>query len=199
MTHESTSVEGGAGASRRQALRTAVAGVAAVVGGGLLTVGAAAPASAAQQLWRWCRRCSGLWFSGNSTRGRCPAGDGGHDSTGSGNYILKEDQDGGRGQSGWRWCADCQGLWFSGRVGYGTCPAGGGHWSIGPYPVTSALYRLEDIGNRDGPGGQEQWRFCAKCFGLFFDGNSPGVSGVCPRDHAHHSITGSGNYLLRQV
>ena len=36
--------------------------------------------------WRWCRKCQGLAFAGNST-GACPAG-GPHDFTGSNNYSL---------------------------------------------------------------------------------------------------------------
>jgi hypothetical protein len=40
-----------------------------------------------QSGWRWCSKCQGLWFSGNPTDGRCPAG-GPHSSQPSGNYFL---------------------------------------------------------------------------------------------------------------
>ena len=39
-----------------------------------------------QENWRWCNKCQGLFFAGNS-RGVCPAG-GTHNSGGSGNYGL---------------------------------------------------------------------------------------------------------------
>jgi len=39
-----------------------------------------------QENWRWCNKCQGLFFAGNS-RGVCPAG-GNHNSDGSGNYGL---------------------------------------------------------------------------------------------------------------
>jgi Zn finger protein HypA/HybF involved in hydrogenase expression len=37
--------------------------------------------------WRWCRKCQGLFFAGNQTNGRCPAG-AGHDPKDSGEYSL---------------------------------------------------------------------------------------------------------------
>ncbi|MBO4273425.1 hypothetical protein [Microbispora triticiradicis] len=65
-------------------------------------------------------------------------------------------------------------------------------------PHVSSYYLIEDVGNRDSPGGQEQWRWCYKCAGMFFDGNTPGGSGRCPKDGLIHAVTG-GSYVLRQV
>ena len=72
----------------------------------------------------------GLWFGGNATPGRCPAG-GGHTRRGSGNYELRVASDGGGGQDFWRWCRKCQGLWYAGNARSGRCPAGRGHSMIG--------------------------------------------------------------------
>ena len=49
----------------------------------------------AQRNWRWCNKCQGLWFAGNSVNptGKCPAG-GGHTQGGSGDYALFGDPDG---------------------------------------------------------------------------------------------------------
>jgi hypothetical protein len=38
--------------------------------------------------WRRCRKCEGLFFSGNQTQGLCPTG-GLHDATNSGKYQLR--------------------------------------------------------------------------------------------------------------
>jgi len=38
--------------------------------------------------FHWCSRCEGLFAVGNSTTGWCPA-TGGHDGTGSGEYVLR--------------------------------------------------------------------------------------------------------------
>jgi hypothetical protein len=37
--------------------------------------------------WKWCGKCQGLFFSGNGTEGKCPAGEG-HDGSDSLNYHL---------------------------------------------------------------------------------------------------------------
>jgi len=190
--------------SRRQVLRLGVTGI-AMLGSGMISMGTATPAAAAQALWRWCERCSGLWFAGNASRGRCPAGasyDGGHYSTGSANYVLKFASEGGSGQSLWKCCAKCQGLWYGGTSSFGSCSGNGGrHSSITDNPpyTFSSDYLLEDVSHRDRPGGQNQWRWCFKCLGLFFDGISPGASGICPKDHAHHGLMGSADYVLRQL
>ncbi|MFI8438815.1 hypothetical protein ACIGJO_34820 [Streptomyces sp. NPDC079020] len=40
---------------------------------------------------------------------------------------------------------------------------------------------------------QTNWRYCNKCFGLWFNGNP--TNGVCPAGGSHTSV-GSFNYLL---
>jgi hypothetical protein len=43
-------------------------------------------------------------------------------------------------------------------------------------------------------GGQEDWRWCQKCEGLFFAGHT--THGKCPADGQPHTLQGSGNYRL---
>lgn len=43
---------------------------------------------AAQDNWRWCSKCEGLFFGGNPTHGKCPADGQPHTLQGSGNYRL---------------------------------------------------------------------------------------------------------------
>jgi hypothetical protein len=191
-----------AGLSRRGFLRVSGrTGITVIAAGGLL---AASPltAQATQHLWRWCARCQGMWYSGNDTHGSCPAGDifdGGHHSDGSGDYNLKADYDGGAGQTPWRWCGKCQGLFF-GDGGGGRCPAGGpvpGHLPFSErLGAISGIYRIETSTDNDGPGAQRNWRFCFKCTGLFFAGNS--TFGRCPAG-ATHDPARSGDYLLREI
>src|SRR4030095_12154947 len=120
----------------------------------------------------------------------CPAGPGGH--TGGGNYILVRNTANAPGQQNWRWCSKCEGLYFAGNPG-SVCPAGpGGHTAGGNYTLEQDIGPLID---NVGPGynGQDNWRWCSKCHGLFFAGN-PGS--VCPAGPGGHSKTGSGNYIL---
>lgn len=41
----------------------------------------------AQENWRWCNKCQGMFFAGQPTKGACPAG-GEHSQDGSGNYRV---------------------------------------------------------------------------------------------------------------
>ncbi|NUW31416.1 hypothetical protein HTZ77_08265 [Nonomuraea sp. SMC257] len=190
---------------RRSALRLVAAASVAAVSGLAVT---ARPALAAQHLWGTCTRCRVLWFTGNGTRGGCPAGDildGGHHHFGI-DWMVKTVEDGGAGQPGWRWCAWCQALWFNGGTGGSACPSSriSAHSPIGPVVVgqptaVSGEYVLEDITNRDRPGGFSGWRWCFKCSGLWdATSNSLYTGNVCPRDRQPHSLAGSGDYLLRR-
>ncbi len=136
----------------------------------------------AQDNWRWCHKCQGLFFAGNPGS-HCSAG-GAHDKTGSGNYFLVQNSPLYPGQANWRWCHKCQGLYFAGHPG-SHCPAGGAHDNTG-----SGNYSL--INQNPLAPGQHGWRWCHKCQGLYFAGN-PGS--VCPSGGAHDQA-GSGDYSL---
>lgn len=145
----------------------------------------------AQRDWRWCNRCQGLFFAGNSTTGACPAG-GGHDYGGSGNYALLA-----YGASApppppgvqwdWSWCSRCQGLFFAGRFPPRPCPAGGDHL-VGSGSYTPFW--------GDGVAGSKQggWRWCRRCQGMFFLLNSA-PHRPCPAG-GDHDATGSGNFMI---
>lgn len=77
-----------------------------------------------QTEWRWCKKCEGLFFTGNGTNGVCPAGEK-HDPSESGQYAVQVAKEG--GQSGWRRCKKCEGLFFVDGDRRGTCPAGKEH------------------------------------------------------------------------
>jgi hypothetical protein len=129
--------------------------------------------------WKWCRKCQVLCFAGGAQLGACQAG-GDHDHSGSGNYVLVQNEPSAPGQSNWKWCNKCQELCFAGTSHIGTCPAGGAHDHTGS-------------GNYVIGGGQSNWKWCNKCQALAFAGN-PQV-GPCPNG-GNHDHTGSGDYTL---
>jgi len=139
--------------------------------------------------WRWCHKCQGLFFSGGqSSTGTCPSG-GQHDKTVSGNYALAHNSPEFPGQSDWRWCHKCYGLFFSGgQSSAGTCPAGGQHEK-----TISGNYTLAH-NSPEFPSQQSDWRWCHKCYGLFFS-NGQSSTGNCPAG-GQHEKTISGNYTL---
>jgi Ricin-type beta-trefoil lectin domain-like len=80
--------------------------------------------TAGQSNWRWCDKCSGLFYNGYPTHGVCPTG-GEHNGTNSWNYHLNS----AGGQSNFRWCNKCYSMHFGGIKG--VCPAGGEHSTVG--------------------------------------------------------------------
>lgn len=138
-----------------------------------------------QRNWRSCRRCQSLFFAGNPTSGACPLG-GGHDRTGSFNYLMPtyDAPLPPQVQDGWRWCWRCQGMFFGPFVG--RCPLGGGHQAVG-----SSNYAMYVHDGRS-PRMQVGWRSCGPCQSLFFAG---GPITACAAGGAHNPA-GSWQYLM---
>jgi len=147
--------------------------------------------------WRWCKKCQGLFYSGNPDQGACPSG-GKHDASSSGYYDAVIGDNIAGAQNFWRWCYKCEGLFYSGNPDQGACPAGGKHdgSQSGHYSVV--------VGNAPATGlTQVGWRWCGKCQGLFYSGNPD--QGACPSGGKHDG-SASGPYgasfetnLLNQI
>jgi len=141
-----------------------------------------------QDGWRWCSKCSNLWFSGNGA-GVCAKG-GGHDASGSYKYKLPHGGPNPKGgsQGQWRWCRKTQGMAFSGN-GQHKCPGGGHHDHTGSFD-----YHLN---HGKGHAGQNQWRWCCKCQELFHGELGTNIKKTkCPVTGGNHDPTGSHDYVL---
>ncbi|MDT5199368.1 MAG: hypothetical protein QOH34_890 [Mycobacterium sp.] len=86
-------------------------------------------------------------------------------------------------QDQWRFCAKCFGMFYFGdpNANRGRCSVGGAHQGFGfnfvlPHDVPEA------------PGTQQAWRFCFKCFGMFYDGDQQGNKGRCPAGAGHEAF-----------
>lgn len=89
----------------------------------------ARPDGQGQRNWRWCSKCSGLYFGGTQSSA-CPRGNT-HDGMGSADYILvSQEPTTVFAQPGWLWCSRCQGLYYSGGPP-APCSSGGPHSSSG--------------------------------------------------------------------
>ncbi len=84
------------------------------------------PAASGQHGWRWCQKCSSLFYGPGQAASRCAAG-GTHDGTTSGDYALVSDDRTAPGQKDWKWCRKCQSLFYGPFESQSRCPAGAGH------------------------------------------------------------------------
>jgi hypothetical protein len=154
-----------------------------------LIIPTTAPAEAKiQSDWRWCEKCTGLfWTDNNPVGGVCPVG-ATHDRGPSSNYTLIIDDPTAAGQHDWRWCEKCAGMFWAGDAPEsGTCPAGGAHKrGVSDYAV---------LMDKPNALGQNNWRWCHKCSGLFWTDDAP-VGGRCPAGGAHERGQSSDYSLL---
>jgi hypothetical protein len=83
-------------------------------------------------------------------------------------------------QRGWRFCNKCRAMFWNGASdNKGVCPAGGGHNALG------FLFNIHyDTGKPAVPNVQYDWRFCSKCWTMFWDGD-PNNKGRCQKGGGH--------------
>jgi hypothetical protein len=106
-------------------------------------------------------------------------------------------------QGGWRWCFKCEGLWFR-DSGDRSCPYDllvSGSW--GPHAEESHFPGHGVSGNytvkfsSDNSGGQDHWRYCWQCSGMFFVGPDGNRRGRCAGGtDARHDPSQSGAYRI---
>jgi hypothetical protein len=98
-------------------------------------------AGGVQYGWRYCSKCSTLFYSGFATKGHCPAG-GAHFAQGFNFGLSYQAAATAHAQTEWRFCDRCFALFWNGGSAKGRCPAGGGHNAQGftfSIPYTTAI------------------------------------------------------------
>jgi hypothetical protein len=148
---------------------------------GLATARPASAYPVAQQWWRYCYRCKGLfWKELPGEVGFCAAG-GRHiwDYGTSFNYVLPFDTTFGNlgwpgYQPDWRFCGDCFQLTYAGfEVGW--CPGHGRHLPLGPGYSHNYHLPLQEWGFVPDPRiHQAGWMYCGRCQNLSYVGGGPG-------------------------
>lgn len=141
-----------------------------------------------QSEWRFCNKCFVMFYNGYPTKGSCPVG-GQHTGQGFDFRPYHNPTTVARfHQTSWRYCNKCFNLFFDGYPTKGRCPRdGGAHVAQG---FTFQLY-FTNTAQRVAPTGdtfQTAWRFCNKCFALFYDGYP--TKGMCPVDRRGHTAQG---------
>jgi hypothetical protein len=89
---------------------------------------------------------------------------------------------------GWRRCGYCKGLFFDGYESKGVCPGRrGGHVPEAQGHDFYLKYGMTPIGSQ-----QDNWRFCDKCYGMFFLPQN--ANSICSAGGNHHAA--SESYVL---
>ena len=142
-----------------------------------------APSVSRSTGWQLCSKCqAGTHFSG--FQGVCWYG-GGHVPVDSTDYGFEiGDFDDVQNQSHFHRCVKCQSLFWSAPSdpNTGFCPDGGNHDSDG------LELRVPHTSVERTPMRQPDWRFCMKCFTLFFQW--PPEKTRCPKDQGQHKPAG---------
>ncbi len=91
-------------------------------------------------------------------------------------------------QDNWRFCNKCHALWWNGSDRKGVCPVDGAEHD----GANSWNFDLQaNVGNP--PGTQDNWRFCNKCFVLWWNGASQ--KGPCAAG-GDHDPTNSWDFAV---
>ncbi len=111
---------------------------------------------------------------------------GGHVAENSWNFFLPNDHQVGSplaGQSDWRFCRKCHSLFwaFQGSPAGSICQAGDAH-----DPAGWNFSLPNDHQGATASTGQPQWRYCAHCHGLFWNGQPAGSR--CPAGGEHAAV-----------
>ena len=140
--------------------------------------------------WRYCRKCHVMFTLEGDLR-TCAAG-GQHEQQGYRFRLPTGTAETATVQRNWAACRSCQAMFFKGYPRKGRCPANAkftrdnGHEDARIYRYALA----HDIAARG--RAQDQWRFCAKCYAMFFDGSAD--KGACAAGGGH--VAQGYNFVL---
>lgn len=85
-------------------------------------------------------------------------------------------------QDRWQLCTKCYSMFYNGYKTKGRCKAGSGHVAAGAFNAMGKNYLLPyDAAGT--PTAQTEWRYCNKCFVIFYNGYP--TKGRCAAGNAH--------------
>jgi hypothetical protein len=147
-----------------------------------------------QDGWVPCRKCGLLFFSPEAKESNCPIG-GAHEIDVSSVVFhvatVRPGKEAGTFQDRWSKCRKCKSMFFDG-FSRGRCSVRNppdlreGHKAVG------VVYHLPH--EMPGPG-QNQWRFCSKCFSLHFQPASGGAPCAAGGQHVAMALDFRLNHL----
>lgn len=115
-----------------------------------------------QTKWRFCVKCSAMFYNGFDGRGSCPSDGQAHAPAGWNFQLPHEGPETDRVQRNWQFCRKCFAMHWSPAKDQ-VCNLGGRH-----DPTGSWTFVLPH-GSPETPLEQTGWRFCVKCSNLFWE------------------------------
>ena len=145
-----------------------------------------------QAEWRFCQNCHCMFFHGFNEFGVCPKG-GQHSPAGFTFNLPFDEPLTGQNQEHWRFCAKCFSMFFNEKLDNLTAVCAKDHGLHAKGGSVNFVLPFGPPGATDTATAQANWRFCAKCFVMFFAGFD---GGVCAKDGGSHFQGGSVNFVL---
>lgn len=136
------------------------------------------------QAFRFCHRCQTLFYEGKNEaagtpKGLCPAG-ASHEAMGYNFEIPARATPSSNAQDRWRFCGTCWAMFYDGYSQKGACPGrSSGHTRETRFHHNFAL--PHDVAGT--ATAQTEWRFCNKCYVMFYDGYE--AKGRCTAGDGH--------------
>jgi hypothetical protein len=134
--------------------------------------------------WRFCNKCQSLFFDGYPQKGNCSAG-GTHIAEGYKFAMPYNTPETSTAQTKWRFCDQCYDMFYDGTAEKGACSGGHRQEISGEHDADGYNFSLPHSGQENSKA-QANWRYCNKCFMLFFDGYPD--KGVCAKGSGHTSV-----------
>jgi hypothetical protein len=143
--------------------------------------------------WRNCKKCQVMFnVEGENV---CAAG-GAHVQAGPQFRLPFGVPETPNAQTKWRMCKNCKAMFYNGYKGKGQCPANetvhNGKKIGGPHVADPEFQYVLPHDVPEKPTTQSQWRFCSKCFALFYNGFPK--KGICKAGGEH--VAAGYNFVM---
>lgn len=131
-----------------------------------------------QAQWRFCSKCSVLFYDGSDTKGSCPSDGQQHHAEGLDFHLPHDGPATDTSQRDWMFCRKCFAMhWAPAETQ--VCNLGGRHDPNGSWNFVLPHSTPET------PSAQSGWRFCGKCSDMFWE---PSAVQQCSAGGTHAAV-----------
>ena len=118
--------------------------------------------SGLQTEWRFCKKCSVMFYNGFNSKGSCPSDGNQHAADGFDFHLPHDGPETDHAQRNWAFCRKCFAMHWS-PAAIQVCNLGGRH------DATGSLNFVLPHGTPETPKRPGWWRFCKKCSNMHWE------------------------------